>query len=249
MSGLQRRLLVVEDEALMSSLLVDVVSAAGFSARSAEDVVTARDLVESFDPDVALIDINLGPGPSGLDLAHVLHVTNPGIALLILTKHPDPRTAGIQASDVPPGCGFLRKDLVDDSTYLLAAIESVLRDQPESVRHDLYPHRPLARLTASQVEVLRMVAQGLTNTAIAQHRRVSERAVEKMLQAIFTTLGISPTDPVNPRVEAVRMYIEAAGLPARTGPEAESRHAGDHGAAERAQITPAQPDAPELGQR
>jgi DNA-binding NarL/FixJ family response regulator len=206
---------VVEDEPLMSSLLGDVLRAAGFEVAVAGNVLDARASVKSFDPEVALLDISLGEGPSGLDLAHVLHASRPDIALIFLTKHPDRRTAGLDGADVPPGCGFLRKDMVTDTGYLLEAIEAVLTNRPGMVRHDLSPDRPLATLTAKQVDVLRMVAQGLTNAAIARERHTSERSVEMLLHSVFGTLGIPTTGDVNPRVEAIRCYISAAGMPGR----------------------------------
>jgi DNA-binding response OmpR family regulator len=78
----RRRVLVVEDETLMSSLLADVLTTAGFEAEVAANVLQARQSVKEFDPDVALLDISLGEGPSGLDLAHVLHAQRPDIALI-----------------------------------------------------------------------------------------------------------------------------------------------------------------------
>ncbi|TXH42113.1 MAG: response regulator transcription factor [Actinobacteria bacterium] len=211
----RRRILVVEDEALMGALLLQVLDAAGFDARIAPDVIDARRAVVEFDPDAALLDISLGEGPSGLDLAHVLRRQYPHIALIFLTKHPDLRTAGVGVDQVPEGCGFLRKDMISDSRYLIDAIDAVLVDEPRDYRHDLSPDRPLSQLTAGQMEVLRLAAQGLTNGAIARARGVSERAVERSLQLIFGHLGIEAKGDLNPRVEAVRHYVQAAGLPAR----------------------------------
>lgn len=210
-----RRLLVVEDESLMSSLLAEVLTAAGFEVDIASNVLDALESVKEFDPDAALLDISLGEGPSGLDLAHVLHAQRPDIALIFLTKHPDRRTAGLDGKDVPPGAGFLRKDMVRDTGYLLQAIETVLADRPREVRHDLAPDRPLSRLTTKQVDVLHMAAQGLTNAAIARHRGTGERSVEMLMHSVFTELGIETNGDVNPRVEAIRLYIGAAGMPAR----------------------------------
>lgn len=209
-------MLVVEDETLMSSLLADVLTTAGFEAEVAANVLQARQSVKEFDPDVALLDISLGEGPSGLDLAHVLHAQRPDIALIFLTKHPDRRTAGLDAEDVPPGCGFLRKDMVTDTAYLIEAIETVLADRPREVRHDLVPDRPLAALTTKQIDVLHMAAEGLTNSAIARERGTSERSVEMLMHSVFHTLGIETSGDLNPRVEAIRCYISAAGMPGRT---------------------------------
>lgn len=199
----------------MSALLADVLTMAGFEVDVAANVVDALESARDFDPDVALLDIALGDGPSGLDLARVLNLKRPDIALIFLTRHPDRRTAGLDVGDIPPGCGFLRKDMVANTQYLVSAIEKVLAENAGEVRHDLAEDRPLANLTRKQLDVLRMAAQGLTNTAIAQRRQTSERSVEALMHAIFVTLGIESHGDVNPRVEAVRQYIDGVGMPER----------------------------------
>lgn len=210
-----RNLLLVEDEPLVASLLRDALDAAGFSVSVAHSALEARALADTIEPDIAILDINLGPGPNGVDLAFILHKQFPGVALVLLTKHPDLRTAGFSKNDVPPGCGFIRKDMISDSTHIVAAIEDVIASQSR-VRQDVDPERPLSALTATQVEVLRMVSQGYTNAEIARRRHTSVRAVEQLLNAVFTALGIESDGPLNPRVEAVRMFITAAGTPERT---------------------------------
>jgi CheY-like chemotaxis protein len=142
MSVSGRRLLVVEDEPLMASLLSEVLVAQGFVVQTAANTLQARTAVDSFDPDAALLDISLGDGPSGLDLAHVLDRKYPHIALLFLTKHADARTAGLADQDLPAGCGFLRKDRVRDTGYLLESLESVLAERPDRVRDDQDPANP-----------------------------------------------------------------------------------------------------------
>jgi len=71
----------------MASLLSEVLVSQGFVVQTASNTLQARAAVDVFDPDAALLDISLGDGPSGLDLAHVLHRRYPHIALLFLTKH------------------------------------------------------------------------------------------------------------------------------------------------------------------
>jgi CheY-like chemotaxis protein len=125
---LERRVLVVEDDSFTASLIADVLRGQSFEVATASDVIEAMTEVRIFDPDVVLLDISLGHGPSGLDLAFLLHRQHPDIALLFLTKHPDQRTAGISPKDIPPNAGFLRKDMVRDVGYLIASIDSVLAD-------------------------------------------------------------------------------------------------------------------------
>ncbi len=211
-----RRVLVVDGQQLLAALLVRVLESAGFQARAARDLHDAWDLLEAFDPDAVVLEIELEDGPSGLDLAARLHQEYPHMGLVILTQHPDLRTTGNAADRLPPNCAFLRKELVDDVEQVIGAVNAVLTDDPRHFRHDLLAVHPLAGLTGSQIHILREVSLGLTNASIAARRGVSERAVEKSLQAVFGKLGIRDQD-VNPRVEAVRRYVEASGLPRRCG--------------------------------
>jgi DNA-binding NarL/FixJ family response regulator len=215
MPGHGRRLLVVEDDPFTASLLAEALVAHGFEVRIAADVLEARRAVKAFDPDVALIDIALGVGPSGLDLAHALSKQRPDIALLILTKYPDARTAGVSAGEVPKGCGFLRKDKVRDTEYLLAQLESVLADQAEQVRDDLDSVNPLAALSPRQLEVLRLIAMGYTNEFIAQSTESGLSSVERWVMQVFRALGLDSRGNINPRVEAARIFIAASSLPER----------------------------------
>ncbi len=213
--AVEGRILVVEDDQLMASLLSKLLVVQGFAVETAGDVVKARAFIRTFDPDAVLLDISLGDGPSGLDLAYALTQQRPDIAIIILTKHSDLRTAGVAEADVPPGCGFLRKDRVRDSEYLLESIEAVLTDRPREVRHDMEPSRPLGGLDDKHLAILRLMAIGYTNDYIAQLKGVGLSTVERWTKEIFEVLRIETKGPINPRVEAVRQFITAAGTPER----------------------------------
>lgn len=215
MSELARRAVVVEDEPLVSALLGDTLRHAGFDVETAHDAASGRQAVEEFDPDVALIDLGLGRGPNGADLAHVISREFPQVALLILTKYPDERTAGVGASGLPSGCGFLRKADINDAAALVGAVELVLTDQTGQVRSDHHPARPLASLTKTQIEVLRMLSQGYTNQEIARRRGVSTGSVEQVINSIYRSLGITRDGMLSPRTEAMRIFITHAGMPER----------------------------------
>lgn len=208
-----RCLLVVEDDRLTSALLKEVLEKQGFHVETAASAREARNVLDEVDPDAALLDIALGDGPSGVALAHLISREYPGTAILFLTRFHDPHAAGLVTIDMPPNCGFLRKDRIDDTTYLVKAIEAALRDHPEEYRHDVADDSPLTLLTPNQQSVLMMVAQGLTNAAIAKRRGTTQSAVEQSLSAIFRALGIDPRGDLNPRVQAARMYISVAGIP------------------------------------
>ena len=208
----RRRIVVVEDEPLVASLLHDALNQQGFDAFIGHDALEARTLVESVDPDAALIDINLGEGPSGLQLGQWLHRSHPQVALIFLSRHVDPRLGGADQWEVPPHATFLSKDRMTNTAILVDSIEVAMRQIHPAARHDLESNSPLTKLTAIQNEILRLAAQGLTNSAIATKRGTSERTVEQRLQAVYETLGIEITPDINPRVQAIRIFIEAGGL-------------------------------------
>lgn len=218
---LTRRLVVVEDDPLTTALLSAHLKHARFVIRTASDVLSAKRIIATFDPDVVLIDVNLGPGPTGLDLAHYLAQRQPEVGIVILTHHPDSRSAGF-FGDIPPHAAFMRKDMITEADVLTDAIEDVLRDKGGSHRHDLYEDRPLAELTVRQLDALRFAALGLSNAAIANERGITERAAEKLLQSALRALAIPDTKDTNRRVEGIRRYIAAVGLP--VNPNSQTAH-------------------------
>ncbi len=215
MPGAGRRLLIVEDEPLMASLLKDSLSAANFVVQVASDVATGRKAIDRFDPDILLLDISLGDGPSGIHLAHAVHQTRPDIAILILTKHATALAATGEGLDLPPGVGFLRKHLVNDLSYLLEAIEKVLSDHPEEVRQDETGSSPVSRLNPQAVKIWALMAQGYNNTEIAVQMNLSVKSVERWIDAIYREPNIESKVKINPRVEAVRQYYLIAGISQR----------------------------------
>jgi DNA-binding NarL/FixJ family response regulator len=212
MPGAGRKLLVVEDEPLMASLLAESLGAANFIVETAPDAAKARRVLDRFDPDILLLDISLGDGPSGVHLAHAVHETRPDIAILILTKHPDAKSATADGLDLPPNVGFLRKHLVNDMSYLLNAIEKVLTDRHSEVRQDQPVTSPIAQLGSQAIKVLALVAQGYNNTEIALRMDLSIKSVERWIETIYRELQIDSKGAINPRVEAARQYYLIAGI-------------------------------------
>lgn len=207
-----RKVLVVDDEPIMATLLASALETGGFQTLTCASVREAREVIDDFDPDAAVLDISLGHGMTGIDLAHVLQHTNPGVAVLLLTKHADLRAAGHTEAGLPPNCGLLRKQAVTEVNDLIAAVEALLAEQPVPTASKT---GPLAQLTAQQIAVLRMAAQGYTNSEIARQRGRTANTVEKMLLAIYRKLGVETNSEVSPRVEAIRVFINAEGMPER----------------------------------
>lgn len=210
-----RRLLVVEDEPLLASLVVEALRSAGFDVASAHDVETARDLIETFDPDMAVLDISLGTGPTGIHLAHALEISRPDIAILFLTRYPDAESAAAEGLRVPKGAGFLRKHLVNDTQYLLDAIEKVFADRAAEVRHDSARGAGIDGLSDQALTVWRLLAQGCSNAEIGRRCEPSVKSVERWVDVVYRELGIDKSADVNARVEAAKRFYLAVGVPAQ----------------------------------
>lgn len=123
----------------------------------------------------------------------------------------DPRT------HFPPQAGFLRKERITETNYLVDALEAVLADRSDDVRDDRDPAKPMGALSQHQLEVLRLMAQGYTNEVIARRCEVSPKTVERWVGEIFKALGVSKQGDINPRVEVIRQFVAVAGLPGRRG--------------------------------
>lgn len=212
----KRRILIVEDEPLMSALLQQSLTSADFEVEAAIDASQARKKIEAFDPDILLLDISLGDGPSGLHLAHAIDKTRPDIAILILTKHPDAKSATSEGLDIPARVGFLRKHLVNDVNYLLNAIEKVLSDRSSEVRQDFQSESPINNLSEQAVLILSLIAQGFSNNEIATRTKLSVKSVERWIDIIYKELEITKSGEINQRVEAARRYYMIAGIPERS---------------------------------
>ncbi len=211
------KVLVVEDEPLVRALISSLLEADGFDIKSASNAAEARSVTKEFDPRVAIVDIELGDGPSGIDLAQILRLQFPQIGLVFLTHIPEPRVVGVENRNIPKNAAYLRKDRMADTGVLKAAIEAAAKDRVgKQFRDDKTIQHELTNVSRSQLDVLRMVAMGLSNHEIAAQRGTTVRAVEHLVKRAFVAAGVDSEAPGNARVVAARQFITIAGMPHAT---------------------------------
>jgi len=209
-----RSVLVVEDEPFIRGLVADKLKGDGFQVEIAASAAEARKIAANNDIDIVIMDIDLGPGPSGLDLGLALHKMHPELALVFLTHVPEPRIYGIDVKSVPKNAAYLLKERLADPNVLNNAIEAALRDKVSAeFRDDLKPSHPLMNVSKTQLDVLRMIAKGMSNQDIAEARGTSLRAVENLVNRAIAAAGIDVKSKTSARVIAVREFIRVAGLP------------------------------------
>jgi DNA-binding NarL/FixJ family response regulator len=209
---LQRTIVVVENESLLRDLIARSLEVAGFDVSTAANAADAKRAVKATDPDVCVVDIELGPGPNGFDFAEYLSREAQDVGVVFLTNLPDPRFANRDSKSITQNQAYLRKSQLVDSKELIEAVNAVLKEQDvDKFRHDQNQTRPLAELSKRQISVLKLVAEGQSNSQIAEERGTTVRAVEGMVSRIFIALGVDAQGVGNARVEATRMYLSAAG--------------------------------------
>ena len=196
---------------------VEVVASCG-------DLDALLEVVEAQRPDVVMTDIRMPPDSSdeGIRAALALRETHPDLGVVVLSQYSDPAYALALLETGSDGRAYLLKDRVDDRSQLAGAIRAVAAGgsyiDPKVVERlvaakGAAERSPLAELTPRELDVLREMAQGANNAAIATALVVTERSVEKYVHTIFAKLGLTWEDNVNRRVKAVLVYLAAERQP------------------------------------
>ena len=200
---------IVEDDGLLRASITEALA-----ARDDIDIVTSastpRDIIsvaQARGLDVALLDVHLGNGPSGFDIAQSLRRISPGLGIVFLSSVRDPRLLGFQPASLPTGARYLLKSDVSD----VGAIEKVLREVADDSWARGEQATPRVNLTESQIEILRLVAQGLSNAEIAKQRVVTERAVEVAVSRLAKNLNLRDIPGLNQRVHIASRFFSEMG--------------------------------------
>ena len=180
------------------------------------------DAVERETPDVILTDIRMPPSGTdeGIRAALAVRQTNPKTGVVVLSQYADPAYALALLEHGSEGRAYLLKERVSDATQIVQAIREVARGgsviDPIVVENLVASRRsrsasPIDRLTPREREVLEQMAQGRNNAGIAQALYLSERAVEKHINSLFSKLGLTEEVDVHRRVKAVLLFLSQQG--------------------------------------
>ena len=187
-------------------------------------VADSRDLlstVAELQPDVVLTDIRMPPSytTEGIDAARRIRAEHPNVGVLVLSQHADGGYAAELLSGGAAGLGYLLKERVADVLELVRALTEVARGgsvlDPKVVEVLLAANArerssPLTALTSRETDVLREMATGRNNAAIAKTLYLSERAIEKHINAVFAKLGLTNEEESHRRVRAVLTFLNAS---------------------------------------
>ncbi|HEV8274101.1 MAG TPA: response regulator transcription factor [Streptosporangiaceae bacterium] len=211
------RVVVAEDLFLLRDGLVRLLDAHGFEITEA--VSTGPALLRALlthRPDVAIVDVRLPPSftDEGLQAALAARRQVPGLPVLVLSQYVEQLYARELLADQAGGVGYLLKDRVFNDDQFVEALRAVAGGgtvmDPDVVSKLLVRRardEPVTRLSPREREVLALMAEGRSNSAIAQRLFVTEKAVSKHSTSIFAKLDLVPSDDDNRRVLAVLAYL------------------------------------------
>jgi serine/threonine-protein kinase len=213
------RVIVAEDIMLMREGIVSSLTAAGVDVVAAvADGTSLLSLVDRHRPESVLLDIRMPPTRTneGIVLAGQIRDAYPDIGVLVLSQYVEAGWALELINRHPEGVGYLLKDRVVDAASIVDGLRRVIDGEtvvdPTVVAQLLGRKRrndPLAELTAREREILGLVAEGLSNAAIARRSGVTERTVEAHMSSIFGKLGLDVSPDSHRRVLAVLSFLRA----------------------------------------
>jgi DNA-binding NarL/FixJ family response regulator len=226
-SGDVLRVVIAEDNYLVregtrrlleDSRAVQIVAAVG-------DAVELLTAVEALAPDAVLTDIRMPPDhrTEGIDAARLIRRRHPAIGVVVLSQYSDTIYATELFRDGTEGLGYLLKVSIGELDEIVAALRAVAAGRSvvdPAVVEGLVQQQirlatsPLRVLTARELDVLREMAEGRTNAAIAERLHLSESAIEKYVGSIFTKLDLGEESRISRRVAAVLTYLREPTRPA-----------------------------------
>ncbi|MET9633449.1 response regulator transcription factor [Lentzea sp. NPDC006480] len=212
------RVVIAEDSVLLREGVQRLLADEGIETVAAvENGDRLLDAVTEHNPDLCVVDVRMPPTftDEGLRAAIECRRRYPGLPVLVLSQYVEERYAVELLAGGASGVGYLLKERVADVKEFVDAVRRVA-DGGTSIDHEVITQlmvrskkSPVDKLTPREREVLGLMAQGLSNTAIAGTLVVSDGAVEKHVGNIFAKLGLEPSNSEHRRVRAVLAYLDS----------------------------------------
>lgn len=197
-----RHAVVVDDEPLICSIIAEILESEGWEVARAHDALGALTAVTESTPSLIVADIDLGIGPTGIDVVQRVRSDFPDIGVVFITNLADPRITGKGWDTIPSDASYIVKTELNSTNALREAVSLALT-KGEALRQ-IHESEPVRALSNLQIAVLKLVSAGLSNEEIANERGTTVRAVERMIGRMISAAGI-PAGPTA-RVQLARLY-------------------------------------------
>jgi DNA-binding NarL/FixJ family response regulator len=194
---------VVDDEPLICSIVSEILRGEGWSVTEAVDALSAITAIKSTNAELVVADIDLGMGPTGIDVVQRARAEKPEIGVVFITNLADPRITGKGWNAIPGDASYIVKTEINSTIALREAVTAALEGRSTSTRPiSVVP--PTEKLSNTQIAVLKLVSDGLSNDEIASVRNSTVRAVERLLSRMMIAANVKPGPSA--RVQLARLY-------------------------------------------
>lgn len=199
-----RTVALAEDDHALRELLRALLTERGHKVHAFGSASELVGQLREILPDVVVVDLDLGPGPSGVDVLRAVEAVVPSAACMVLSWHRSPQLVDHTINRIPTDIHYMVKaDFKAEEFLRWVEAAHPQPPRPRRMREDL----PV--ITSTQAELLRMMAMGMSNRAIAKERGTGVRSVEQLCQRLYSALGLTDMPEVDMRTTAVRMYRES----------------------------------------
>lgn len=196
--------LFVDDDPFTRAMVNDGLEADDMVVRTCANVAEAIEQITLHEPHVVVSDLDLGPGPSGADLLRKVDQDWPWIGKVALTAHATPDLAVGEGARLPGETLYIVKGDLLSIGELHDWVMASLLPVSEAPARDNSRKRVL--VTPAQAAAIRLIAEGLSNAAIAERRGITLRSAESLVHRSFQALGLEDNKDINPRVMAAMMW-------------------------------------------
>ena len=197
--------LVVEDETFTRNIVSEMISKLGHDCNSVTNVNDALIFINKSKPNLVITDLDLGEGPTGLDLINKIHKDHPEIDLVVLTAHRSPLLIDASFKQLPLNVKYVIKSEIDATNTFEEILRNAIGDKKSSMIQASKNDSEIL-ISKTQAELLQLIAQGLSNQAIAEKRGTTLRAVEALVNRTYEALNLKVNNSRNLRVEAVKLW-------------------------------------------
>ncbi len=209
------RLILVDDDPFTRMMLASVLTNLSYDViGAAPSAPSAMRIARELKPDIAVVDLDLGEGPTGVDLAHGLRMLLPAIGIVMLSTYAEPRLLSPNQNSLPTGSLYVVKNTVVEPGVLERAlqlsVDPLVQDGTLSLTAT-QQENAADLLTDLQINLMRMVAAGYSNAEIARRRSITVSSVEKAVARLIRQLNLRATLDQNQRVMIAKIYHQLTG--------------------------------------
>lgn len=203
---------MLENDAFAATFLKNSLNQLNFSAvHIAEDASSAMQIFRQTRPHACLLDIELGTGPNGIDVARAMRKLDPTVGITFLTSIQDPRLINLKGLELPLGSKYLAKKSVTGTDQISQVIAESIEIATLGKQFDQMEIKSDLDLTSGQFELIRMIAEGLSNREIASQKVMSVKSTENSIARLAKKLKITDTGSNSQRVLISKRYFELIG--------------------------------------